>query len=127
MSGRRIYVIDNEADILHSTQQLLQSWGMHVSIAASVAAADAFVRSNGVPELLITDLRLRGSENGAALAARLREEYRNFPVMVVTGEVSIAAVEQVDALGATLLYKPITPESLRRAIVKSLGAAVASA
>jgi two-component system, sensor histidine kinase len=126
LSERRVYVIDNEADILQSTQQLLRSWGMHVSIAASVAAADALFQSSGVPDLLITDLRLRGSENGAALAARLRNEYRDFPVMVVTGEVSVAAMEQVHALGATLLYKPITPESLRRAIVKSLGAALAS-
>jgi hypothetical protein len=44
-------------------------------------------------------------------------------VLVITGEVSTIAVEQVDRLGATLLYKPITPESLRRAIAKALGAA----
>ncbi len=127
LSQRRVYVIDNEGEILRSTKRLLESWGMHVAIAASVDAADALFRSDGVPELLITDLRLRGSENGAALATRLRNEYRDFPVMVVTGEVSVAAVEQVHALGATLLYKPLTPELLRRAIVKSLGAELMSA
>ncbi len=119
LKDQSVYVIDNENDILHSTQHLLGAWGMRVRIANSVDAAEHLFRDAGVPALMITDLRLRGAENGVELAGRLRESFADFPVLVITGEVSAIAVEQVDQLGATLLYKPITPESLRRAIAKA--------
>lgn len=120
LQGRSVYLIDDEADILHSTRQLLSKWGMHVATADCAEAADQLFRDSGKPDLLITDLRLRGTENGAELAARLRESFAGFPVLVITGEVSSAAAQQVDLLGAALLYKPITAESLRRAIFRAI-------
>lgn len=124
LKGRSVYLIDNESDILHSTQQLLTTWGMSVATANSADAAEQLFQRSGKPELLITDLRLRGAENGAELAGRLRQAFAGFPVLVITGEVSVVAVQQVDKLGAALLYKPITPESLRRAIVRAIAAPV---
>jgi len=123
LQDRSVYLVDNENDILHGTQRLLESWGMRTAIANSADAAEHLFREHGVPELLITDLRLRGAEHGAELAARLRRTFAPFPVLVITGEVSAIAVAQVDALDATLLYKPITPELLRRAIVRALAPA----
>jgi len=120
LKDRSVYLIDNENDILHGTQRLLESWGMRTAIANSADAAERLFRERGVPELLITDLRLRGAEHGAELAARLRRKFAQFPVLVITGEVSATAVAQVDGLGGTLLYKPITPELLRRAIVRAI-------
>ena len=76
LNDRRVYVIDNEPDILRSTRQVLTSWGMRVSVAMSIDAAESLFRNDGVPELLITDLRLRGEESGAALAGRLQAEHR---------------------------------------------------
>jgi len=97
---------------------------MSVATANSADAAEQLFQRSGKPELLITDLRLRGAENGAELAGRLRQAFAGFPVLVITGEVSVVAVQQVDKLGAALLYKPITPESLRRAIVRAIAAPV---
>jgi signal transduction histidine kinase/ActR/RegA family two-component response regulator len=122
LQGRRVYLIDDENDILRSTQQLLTKWGMHVATAGSVDATEQLFQQSGKPDLLITDLRLRGTENGAELAARLQRNFSAFPVLVITGEVSAAAVRQVDELGAALMYKPLTAESLRRAIIKALAA-----
>ena len=122
LQGHRVYLIDDENDILRSTQQLLTQWGMHVATAGSADIAEQLFRQSGKPDLLITDLRLRGAENGAELAARLQRNFSAFPVLVITGEVSAAAIRQVDELGAALMYKPLTAESLRRAIVKALAA-----
>ena len=120
LHGRSVYLIDDEADILHSTQQLLSMWGMRVATAASASAAQRLFDSSGKPELLISDLRLRGDENGAELASRLRKTYPGFPTLIITGEVSAAAIRQVAELGAVLLYKPLTSESLHRAILQAL-------
>jgi signal transduction histidine kinase/ActR/RegA family two-component response regulator len=120
LRGRSVYLVDDEVDILRSTQQLLTIWGMHVCSADSVAAAEQLFASGGAPELFITDLRLRGEENGAELAARLQHKYPRLPTLIITGEISAAASRQVEQLGAVLLYKPLTAESLRRAISRAI-------
>jgi two-component system, sensor histidine kinase len=114
--GRSIYIVDDEADIVRSTQTLLSSWGMRVESADSAAAAARLFADNGKPDLLVTDLRLRGAANGVDLVRNMRKQFASFPVLVITGEVSASAAAQVDELGAALLYKPITAESLRAAI-----------
>ena len=120
LQGRSVYLIDDEIDILRSTRQLLAMWGMRVETAESAAAAEQLFARSGRPELLITDLRLRGGENGAELAGRLQQTYPGLPTLVITGEVSVAAIRQVEDLGAVLLYKPLTAESLRRAIFRAI-------
>jgi two-component system, sensor histidine kinase len=120
LRGYGVYLVDDEPDVLNSTRHLLRTWGMRVELADSAAAAESVFAARGAPELLITDLRLRGKENGATLAERMRNRYGYFPIVVITGEVSAAATRQVEQLGATLLYKPLTAETLRVAIGKSL-------
>lgn len=122
LRGHRVYLIDDEPDILRSTQQLLQMWGMQVATAECAATAEHLFVEGGAPELLITDLRLRNGENGAELAARLHRKAPGFATLIITGEVSTAAIDQVAALGAVMLYKPLTAESLRRAIRAALNA-----
>ncbi len=114
--GCRIYLVDDEADIVRSTQILLTSWGMQVASADSADAAERLFLESGMPDLLITDLRLRGECNGAELIRRMRKHFPSFPVLVITGEVSAAAAAQIDELGAALLYKPITAESLHATV-----------
>jgi signal transduction histidine kinase/CheY-like chemotaxis protein len=120
--GLGIYLIDDEPDILRSTRQLLELWGMRVMTADGVAAAEQLFEKHGRPQLLITDLRLRGEENGAQLVARLQRRWATFPSLIITGEVSAAAIRQAEAIGALLLYKPLTADALRRAISRAVDA-----
>ena len=120
LRGRSVYLIDDEIDILRSTQQLLATWGMRVATAESTAAAEQFFARAQRPDLLITDLRLRGGENGADLARRLQQKFPGLPTLIITGEVSATAIRQVAELGAVLLYKPLTAEALRRAIFRAI-------
>lgn len=119
LSGRSVYLIDDEVDILRSTQQLLATWGMHVATAESAAAAEQLFARSQRPDVLITDLRLRSGENGADLARRLQQRFPGLPTLIITGEVSATAIRQVTELGAVLLYKPLTAEALRRAILRA--------
>ena len=45
------------------------------------------------PDLFITDLRLRGVENGAQLVARLSERFAHFPSLVITGETAADSID----------------------------------
>jgi two-component system, sensor histidine kinase len=118
--GRKVYLIDDELDILRSTRALLALWGMSVSIAASAAQAEQLFAANGRPELLITDLRLRGAESGVELASRLQKTFGAFPTLIITGEVAAAGLRRIDAIEAVLLYKPLTAEALSLAIGAAL-------
>jgi two-component system, sensor histidine kinase len=119
LTGTRIYVVDDEIDILRSMQALLGVWGIEALTADSPAAAERIFGQYGCPDLMIVDLRLGGNEHGAQLADRLRLRYGSFPVLIITGETASEALRQANESGYTLLQKPIAPEVLRRAIASA--------
>jgi signal transduction histidine kinase/CheY-like chemotaxis protein len=122
LSARYVYVVDDEQDILKGMRTLLRVWGMTVLTADSAGAANLIFEQHGPPELLIVDLRLRGDEHGAQLAARLRREYGPFAVLIVTGETSSEALREAHDTGFSVLQKPIAPEVLRKMVGAALGA-----
>jgi len=116
LRGRCIYVVDDEQDILKSMTRLLQLWEAQPYGAQSIAAALQLFEEHGKPDLMITDLRLGGQEHGAQLALRLQRSFGTFPTLIITGEISSEALNFADEAGFELLHKPITEESLRRAM-----------
>jgi signal transduction histidine kinase/ActR/RegA family two-component response regulator len=123
LAGKRIYVVDDEADILRSMATLLKVWGIEVITAGSPRAADRVFAGHGRPDLMIVDLRLGAKEHGAHLAARLQREHGEFPVLITTGETSSEALREANERSYTLLQKPIAPEVLHRAIVAAVNPA----
>jgi signal transduction histidine kinase/ActR/RegA family two-component response regulator len=115
--GKRVYVVDDELDILNSMRILLGVWGIGAQTADSASAAYRIFEQHGPPDLLIIDLRLGEEEHGARLADRLQQMHGHFPVLIITGETSSEALRQANERRHTLLQKPIAPEVLRRAIV----------
>jgi len=120
LNGRRVYVVDDEQDILKSTRTLLEIWGVAVATAQSPEETDHLFARAGRPDLMIVDLRLGSEEHGASLADRLQRLHGHFPVLITTGETSSEALLQANQRKFTLLQKPIAPEVLQRAIVASL-------
>jgi two-component system, sensor histidine kinase len=120
LHGKRVYVVDDELDILKSMRALLNVWGIDTLTANSPTAAETLFEECGRPDLMIADLRLGEGEHGAHLADRLQQRYGNFPILIITGETSSQALLQANKRGYTLLQKPITPEVLRRAIAAAV-------
>jgi DNA-binding NtrC family response regulator len=122
LHGKRIYVIDDEADILHSMRALLGVWGVEALTADCAAAADRMFEQHGPPDLLIVDLRLGEDVQGAHLAERLQQAHGDFPILIITGETSSEALQQANERSHTVLRKPIAAEVLRRAIATAVAA-----
>jgi signal transduction histidine kinase len=116
LNGKRVYVVDDERDILNSMGTLLRVWGMVVSTAGSAQAAESLFIQDGLPNLLLVDLRLGEAEHGALFARRMQMVYGDFPVLVMTGETSSDALRQANEQAYPLLQKPIAQEMLRSAI-----------
>jgi signal transduction histidine kinase len=127
LKGTRVYVVDDEIDILKSMRTLLAVWGVEALTANSSEAAHKIFEQHGRPDLMIVDLRLGEGEHGAQLADRLLLQYGPFPVLIITGETASAALRQANERGFTLLQKPIVPEVLRRTIAAAMHAPVAAA
>jgi two-component system, sensor histidine kinase len=126
LHGKRVYVVDDELDILKSMSILLNVWGIDTLTANSPTAAEMLFEKYGRPDLMIADLRLGEGEHGAHLADRLQRSYGNFPILIITGETSSQALLQANKRGYALLQKPITPEVLRRAIAAAVAAVAAA-
>jgi two-component system, sensor histidine kinase len=126
LEGKRVYVVDDESDILRSMRTLLEVWGVEVTTADSPNGADRVFAERGAPDLLIVDLRLGASEHGAQLAARLQRAHGEFPVLITTGETSSEALREANERSFVLLRKPIAPEVLHRAIIAATTIPVAA-
>jgi signal transduction histidine kinase len=122
LQGKRVYVVDDEHDILNSMRTLLGVWGMQTHTADSALGVDRIFQQHGAPDLLLMDLRFGADEHGARLADRLRREHGSFPILIITGETASEALKEATERNYTVLRKPIAPEVLRRAIASTVTA-----
>ena len=118
--GKRIFVVDDESEILRGMQELFRTWGVEALTARSPHEANQLFNLHGQPDLMIADLRLGVEETGVGMARRLRKEFGDFPILIITGETSSDALVEANELGLPLLQKPIAPEVFRRAIMTAL-------
>lgn len=129
VSGMRVLVIDDEPAILSGVHYLLRSWGCDVLTAEDRAQAlEAVETWDGPPDLVISDLRLREGDNGLQILAALDSYYQRdgcapFPRLLITGETRHDRLHELHAAKIPVLYKPVSPERLREAMVASRAAA----
>lgn len=120
LKGKRIYVVDDERDILKSMHSLLSVWGIDVKTAESPSAAQALFDAHGAPDMMVVDLRLGDTDHGSHLSDRLQRKFGDFPVLIITGETASDALRDAHARGFTVLQKPIAPEVLRQSMAAAI-------
>jgi DNA-binding response OmpR family regulator len=114
--ARRVLIIDDEAPIRRLLQMALEANGDHVGLAADgQAGLDLF--GDGLRwDAVLLDQRLPGPD-GLQTLARIKERNRSVPVIMVTAFASIELAVDAMKLGASdFIRKPLTPETLRRAL-----------
>jgi signal transduction histidine kinase len=123
VSGMRVLVIDDEPAILSGIRYLLRSWGCEVAVAEdrtqALLAAEEWPTP---PDIVISDLRLRDGESGLDVLAALDQHYQRdgntpFSRLLITGETRSDRLREIMAARIPVLYKPVSPEQLREAMV----------
>ncbi len=115
----RILVVEDEAYVRTSLAELLRARGYDVEIAATVGEATEALKRTPV-DVVLTDLRMPGSD-GLDLVRRLRSGYPGLPVVVLTGQGTIAsAVDCVKAGAADYILKPADPDALEMALERAM-------
>ncbi len=121
-----ILLVDDEAQILETTQLMLELDGHQVTTAESGAEALDLLRESaepgepGIYDIVLTDLGMPGM-NGLQLLAAIRAAGYTLPCLLVTGWGAELAGTDVEAAGAqAVLPKPFSIEQLRQALAAVL-------
>jgi signal transduction histidine kinase len=113
LRGRRILVIDDEAQARESVCGLLTRWGCEVEAASNGDGGISSARRRP-PDIVLCDLRLAAEERGIEVVAALRRHCTPGAAFVfVTGESTPELIAQARGTGHLLLSKPMAPAKLR--------------
>ena len=115
LSGVRVLLVDDEAEILRSMQTLLAQLGCTTRCASGGAQALAVLDDGFVPQLLLVDHRLRG-ESGTEVIALVCAALGPLPAILVTGDTEPATMQLARAAGHRMIHKPVGGQVLARAL-----------
>ena len=117
--GNPILVVDDDADIGLLLCDRLQAMGHEVRGAADGEAALAEIRKD-LPSLVFLDIEMP-KINGLEVLRRIRKDWPELPVIVMTAYGTIArAVEAMKEGASDFISKPFEMEQLKTAIAKAL-------
>ena len=116
-----VMLIDDERAIREATRELLKP--LHVDVLVAATIAEAVEVAKAAPEtidLIMSDWRLRGQENGIAAVRAVRAvSGENTPAVLITGDTSPELLKLAHESGLVILHKPLQPRHVVR-LVKHL-------
>ncbi|MDB5870355.1 MAG: integral rane sensor hybrid histidine kinase, partial [Polaromonas sp.] len=116
LQGMHVLVVDDDETVLLGMAQLLQGWGCRCDTAGSIGEALDLARLH-VPDVVISDYRLREQRTGAQAIAALRELLgKQLSALMITGDTAPERLREALASGVPLLHKPVAPDQLYRAL-----------
>ena len=115
LKGRYVLLCDDEPTVLEGLRRLFSSAGALVDTAESMAGFEAILADDGrVPDIIVTDIRLRDGPTGIEVAERIRRHFAwagVLPVAFITGELVSPRALLDFTEPFVLLRKSSAPES----------------
>jgi two-component system NtrC family response regulator len=119
MIGKRILVVDDEENLRRVTQLKLQQAG-YEAMTASDGAQALEVLAKHPQDLVLTDLKMPGM-SGIELLQKIKEEYPEVVVIVVTAYGTIESAVEAMRLGAyDYIIKPVNADALKLIVSRAL-------
>ncbi|MHB8834856.1 MAG: response regulator [Candidatus Methylomirabilia bacterium] len=109
--SRKVLVVDDDSVVGHSINRVLTGQGYQVKETLSgLEALEALGHQRY--DMVFTDIRMPGMD-GLDMAARLKKNYPELPVVIITGYGTEASERQAHDLGVSgFLRKPLSPETI---------------
>lgn len=119
MQNPRVLVIDDEEIVCESVKRILEEENYEVEIALS--GFEAFDKMATNPfDIVITDLKMPGID-GMEVLRRIRGEYPNTIVIMITGFSTVETAVEAMKLGAfDYIPKPFTPDEVSVVVKKAV-------
>jgi signal transduction histidine kinase/CheY-like chemotaxis protein len=116
LNGVFMLLCDDEPTVLEGLRRLFSSAGALVQAAESMAGFEAILADDSrIPDLIVTDIRLRNGVTGKEVADRIRRHFAwagTIPVAFITGELLSDRVLRDFPEPFVLLRKSSAPEDL---------------
>ncbi len=125
--AKKILVIDDDADLVESVQNLLEAKGYDVESASN--GQEGMQKAKAIkPNLILLDVMMNTKDEGFNVARKLQEmpEVKGTPVIMVTGvrkEMNLPFGFEPDETWLPVkqfLEKPVKPEVLLKAVTDAL-------
>lgn len=114
-----VLIVDDDAHVATLIARIVRRRGCHAHVATSPVAALDLAASHPI-DLVISDVQMPGLR-GPELLARLHTIGVDCPVLFISGDASLATVEDSLTMPRALfLPKPFTPDELSDAIWAAL-------
>lgn len=113
LDGRRVLVVDDDPMVREAMRLLLTSWGSEVTLARDGDECRRLLwRDDWVPDCVLCDYRLPGSDNGMGLLNALVDRYPGMVPILQTGELDPELRAMAEDAGYLVLTKPVAPDLL---------------
>jgi two-component system, cell cycle sensor histidine kinase and response regulator CckA len=118
---QRILIVDDDEQVLRTLGRILQKEGFVIMLASDGQKALDMAKEHSQIDLLITDIVMRGI-NGVELAARLKWERPDMPVLFTSGytQQQIGTRYKLPENSA-FLEKPWTPDDIKAEALRLIG------
>jgi two-component system CheB/CheR fusion protein len=113
-ASRAIVVIEDDPDILELLRRVLTDAGHSITAAVDGPQALKLVAEGAIrPEIVLTDYNLPGGMDGLATLTAIRAQLdEHVPGIVLTGDISGAALARIALADCVLLDKPVSSADL---------------
>lgn len=116
---KTILIVDDDPDIIESTEVVLESAGYNVMSAANSTEALQRIEQK-IPDLILLDIMMADPTEGFHLSYKLREDpvYAGIPIIIVSGisektGFNFSREKETDYVKADdFLDKPVNPQTL---------------
>ena len=110
-----VLVIDDDPEVLHAMQVLIDSWGYKVLVASDAGEALlALGDEKDKIQLILTDHQLRDGLYGEDAIRKVRAFLgRDVNAAIITGDTSLKAADEISAGEFPVLYKPLHSAEIR--------------
>ncbi len=115
LDGMRLLVIEDDDLGRQAVTSVLEAWGCAVTATDGVQAACRQMQPDRIPDVIISDYRLRDGSNGIE-AIRLLREKAGQPIAacLISGDADARLRQLAQDEGLVLLQKPVRPAKLRQ-------------
>lgn len=121
LAGGTVLIVDDEPAVRELARRALEASGSRVLEASDGSEAVDLVSRHGPPDLVLTDLMMRGMD-GATLARQLGLRWPELPILFMTGRLDQHERVESAAPEADMIEKPFMPEELVRRVYGALRA-----
>jgi len=122
LSDKKVVFIDDEKPVRDAMRHILDECGSNAIIAADLDHAIKLLDEEGsIPDIIITDYRLRGGITGIEVIWEIRGKYGfQIPAMIITGDISSEWLKDIKSNKIHILFKPVKAEKLYSEMAKLL-------